>query len=48
MTLKKAIKVLSDHNKWRRDTSDAQSTIMTNPTDLGIAIDVIIKYFKYK
>lgn len=43
MTIKKAIEILEIHNKWRR----GDDTIpMTNPTDLGIAIDVIVNYFK--
>jgi hypothetical protein len=38
-----AKEVLEIHNKWRRgdDTIDP-----TNPTELGIAIDTVVKYFE--
>jgi hypothetical protein len=44
MKLKKAIKILKRHNKWRRG-ADIE---MGSPTELGIAIDVIIKKVKVK
>ena len=38
MTLQEAIKILKEHNLWRRgDDSE-----MINPTTLGIAIDLIV------
>lgn len=41
--IKQAIEILEIHNKWRR----GDDTIpMTNPTELGIAIDVIVTYLK--
>jgi hypothetical protein len=43
MTLKQAIKILKNHNKWRRG---CEITPMANPTELGIAIDIIIKYLE--
>lgn len=40
MTLSEAIKILKEHNEWRRgDDSE-----MVNPTTLGIAIDLIIQH----
>ena len=42
MTLPEAIKILKSHNAWRRgDDSD-----MTNPTKLGIAIDLIVEHLE--
>jgi len=46
MELQKAIKILEEHNKWRRDNSDEPTTKMTNPKELGIAIDTIVKHYK--
>lgn len=43
MELKKAVQLLEHHNKWRRGD---ELNPMTNPTQLGIAIDVIVDYFK--
>jgi len=42
MKIKKAIKILKKHNKWRRGKGNTQ----TNPTKLGIAIDTITKHYK--
>ena len=44
MKLSKAIEILRFHNKWRRDNSNIY--LMTDPTELGIAIDVILESFK--
>ena len=44
MKLKQAIGILETHNRWRRG-DDTMS--MTNPKDLGIAIDVVVEHFKY-
>ena len=42
MTLPEAIKILKEHNEWRRgDDSE-----MINPTTLGIAIDLIVKHLE--
>lgn len=38
MDLKEAIKILEEHNKWRRG-AEVQ---MTDPKKLGIAIEVIL------
>jgi len=40
MTLSQAIKILSKHQKWRRGDDRIKQT---NPTQLGIAIDVILE-----
>lgn len=42
MTLKQAYKILKQHQSWRKGYTDEP----TNPTDLGIAIDVILKHVK--
>lgn len=39
MTVKKAIKILKKHNKWRRGKNYDK---LDNPKDIGIAIDVLI------
>lgn len=44
MKLKKALKILARHNKWRRGANIP----MENPTELGIAIDIILETFKPK
>ena len=46
MELVEAVNILEAHNRWRRDNSEEPITKMTNPTELGIAIDTIVKYFK--
>ena len=38
MTLKQAIKILSEHQEWRR----GWDWEMTDPTQLWIAIDIIL------
>lgn len=40
--LKKAVKLLKRHNKWRRGAEIEP----TYPTELGLAIDTIVKYFE--
>ena len=45
MTTPEAIKILKDHNARRRD--DEGSKQSTDPTELGIAIDHIIKEIEY-
>jgi hypothetical protein len=44
MEIKKAIQILKQHNSWRR--SDEDYPEMVNPTELGLAIDTIIKHFE--
>ena len=43
MTLKGAITVLENHNKWRRGDETIE---MPNPSVLGMAIDIILKKVK--
>ena len=42
MKIKTAVKILKHHNRWRRDTEIAPY----NPKELGIAMDVIVKYIE--
>ena len=42
MTLKKAIKIVESFNQWRRDNNVPSKTEMVNPTDLGVALDVLL------
>lgn len=42
MTLPEAVKILKEHNSWRRcDDSE-----MISPKILGIAIDLIVEYLE--
>ena len=43
MTLKGAITVLENYNKWRRGDETIE---MPNPTVLGMAIDIILNKVK--
>ncbi len=43
MKLKQAIGVLETHNRWRRG-EDVEP--MLKPSDIGIAIDVVVEYIK--
>ena len=45
MTLQKAISIVENYQLWRRDTED-KGYEMPNPTELGIAIDVILNVSK--
>ena len=45
MTIQEAVKILEAHNKWRRDNSFMPKP-QTDPKQLGIAIDTVVKYFK--
>lgn len=47
MKLKKALKILKRHNKWRR-SEKIPNIPMENPTQLGIAIDTILEKLKPK
>ena len=44
MEIQDAINLLEYHNKWRRG-ADVK---MVNPTDLGVAIDIVVEYFNNK
>ena len=46
MNLYQAIKILEAHNAWRRDESDVNPHEMQNPTDIGIAMSMVIKAAK--
>lgn len=43
MKIKKAIKVLKKHNKWRRGDDSIE---MTDPKTLGIALDTAIEFLE--
>lgn len=43
MAINEAIKLLSKYNKWRRGDNRIKQP---NPTELGIAIEVIIDYVR--
>ena len=44
MDLKEAVKILKDHNEWRRDNTSLIPQPMISPKELGIAIDVVVNY----
>ena len=46
MSIKDAMKILIQHNKWRRDNHIPNKYDMVNPTELGKAIDVAISVMK--
>jgi len=43
MTIQKAIEVLEQHNRWRRGDEKIE---MAEPKELGIAIEVVVKFVK--
>lgn len=43
--LKEAVELLKRHQAWRRD--DTETLEMENPTELGKAIDLIIKHIDH-
>jgi hypothetical protein len=43
MELHEAIEILKKHNEWRREKRFPSHLEATNPTDLGIAIDTVVK-----
>lgn len=45
MTIQKAVTILEKHNKWRRGDDNLDQA---DPTELGIAIDLITEYFEVK
>ena len=42
MTLKQAIKIIENHNKWRRDNNVPPKTKMADPKKVGVALDVLL------
>ena len=42
MTLKQAIRIVEDHNKWRRDNNVPPKYKMCDSKKLGIALDVLL------
>lgn len=42
MTLKQAIRIVENHNKWRRDNNVLLKTRMIDPKKLGVALDVLL------
>ena len=42
MTLKQAIKIVENHNKWRRDNNVPPETRMVEPKKLGVALDILL------
>jgi len=48
MELKKAVKILKEHNEWRRDNSSLIPLPMISTKDIGIAIDVVVDYLTNK
>ena len=42
MTLKQAIKIVENHNKWRRDNNAPPKYQMADPKELGVALDVLL------
>ena len=48
MELKQAVKILKDHNEWRRDNKSVIPIPRTSSSkDLGIAIDLIVDHLTY-
>ena len=42
MTLKQAIKIVEQYQKWRRDTNVPSRNKMPHPTDIGKALDALL------
>ena len=42
MTLKQAIRIVENHNKWRRDNNVPPKTKMGDLKKLGVALDVLL------
>lgn len=42
MTVKQAIRIVENHNKWRRDKNVPPKTKMADAKMLGIALDVLL------
>ena len=43
MSLSKAIEILDEHNRWRRNSI---ISAMIDPKELGKAIDVVVEHYK--
>ena len=41
-TLKQAIRIVENHNKWRRDNNVPPKTKMGDAKKLGVALDVLL------
>jgi len=48
MELKQAVKILKDHNAWRRGNTSLIPQPMISTKELGIAIEVIVDYLTDK
>ena len=46
MTLKQAIKIVENHNEWRRDSNVPPKTKMVEPKKLGVALDILLTVAK--
>jgi len=44
MELKQAVKILKDHNAWRRDNKSLIPQPMISPKELGEATDLIVDH----
>lgn len=44
MKLKQAVQILEAHNKWRRGEDGEDCWPMSEPVQLGVAIDTIVAY----
>lgn len=42
MTLKQAIKIVEQYQRWRRDSNVPAKAKMPNPTEVGQAIDILL------
>ena len=46
MTTENAIKLVEHYNNWRREEDFPSKLVMPNPTQLGIALEILIKVAK--
>ena len=46
MNIKEATEILKTHNLWRRDNNVPNQYEMGDVTELGVAIDTIVKYLE--
>lgn len=44
MTIDEAVKVLREHNEWRRYDGDLPGPNLISPKTIGVAIDVVCEY----
>lgn len=47
MTLKKAIKILNQHNEWKKDNSIPKKIKIVNPIELGLVYDFMLTMEKH-